>query len=628
MLAEYFEQMSVAKPFVVRTGAEGEAYRRELRAFVLQCAGLSPLPDRVPLDVHASAALDHPWCTVRRVYYQLWPHVYSSGLLFMPKHLRPGATGFAGAYGRLPAMLCPHGHWSEGNANPEVQKRCLNFARLGYVTFSSTQNHYEDPAVGVSHQTLMIWNNIRALDLLESLSEVDRQRIGVAGESGGGLQTEMLAAVDPRVKAATIVGLTCDFRQIMFPDSIHCTCNHFPGIMQRTDHPEISTLGLPAAMQYLTMNDWTRQFESANFPAIQKLYAANGCGERVFCKYFNTDHNYDRAKRECTYWWMERWVRRDPAARPQGEPATLTFPVETLQKLAAAVPGDKGFGEISRLYRAAHGYQAAPIATAADWQAYRSKMIPALGRLLGEQAVLPRRAGPACGPARTESNLLIQPAGYRSEGGIVVPTIVLAPPSRGGRLPVVVVLGAGGKEAILKETGRESPRTIAAAGSLVALPDLRTSGELLSTGTKDEAAQRRAWERNGIVWGRPVPGMGATDLRGVLDGLSARPDADTSRVRVICRRSGDLSVAALFAAVLDPRIAAVDLDLAGGSFENRNLPLVPSVLQHGDVLQWAALLADRKVVLRNVPAEAGDPAWLAGVFAVAGNRGGVQVNPK
>jgi hypothetical protein len=434
MLTEYFEQMSAAKPFVVRAGSDWDSRRRELQAFVLECAGLKPLPERVALDVHQSPPLDHPWCTVRRVYYQLWPGVYSSGLLFMPKHLpeRPA-----------PGMLCPHGHWANGNAHPEVQKRCLNLARLGYVTFSSTQNHYEDLPVGVSHQTLMIWNNIRALDLLDSLPEVDRKRIGVAGASGGGLQTQMLTSVDSRVKAATIVGLTCDFRQIMFPAATHCTCNHFPNVMRRTDHPEISTLGLPAAVQYLTMNDWTRSFESANFPTIQKLYAAHGSGDRVFCKYFNTEHNYDKTKREWTYWWMERWVRGKSMPRPESEPDTQTFPVETIEKLSTAVPANKGFGEISRIYRATRGYKPATIAAAADLQAYRVKMIPALRDLLGENVALPRKAAAVSAPAQAEADLIVQRVGYPSEGGIVVPAVLLKPKAAGGRFPVVVILGEG-----------------------------------------------------------------------------------------------------------------------------------------------------------------------------------------
>lgn len=617
LLTDYFEQMSRAKPLVVRAGDQWQAHRRQLREFVLQCAGLWPLPQRVPLDVRESAPLDHPWCTVRRVYYQLWPGVYSSGLLFLPKQLseRPA-----------PAMLCPHGHWADGNAHPEVQKRCLNFARLGYVTFSTAQNHYEDPALGVSHQTLMIWNNIRGLDYLESLPDVDRTRIGVAGASGGGLQTQMLTAVDERVKAATIVGLTCDFRQIMFPASTHCACNHFPNVMRRTDHPEISTLGLPAAVQYLTMNDWTRTFEANNFPTIQKLYAANGCGERVFCKYFNTEHSYDRTKREYTYWWMERWLRNQTAENPAVEPETQTFPVETIVRLSADVPGNKGFAEISRIYRTARGYQKPELASADAWRAYQKRMTDSLRDLLGEEAVLTRQATAVSGEACTEGQVVVQRVAYPSEAKLAVPTVLLAPAERSGKLPVTVVLAGDGKEALLAQTGPPSPRELAQQGSFVVLPDVRTYGELFSTGGQNAAGQRQAWERNGIVWGRPVPGMAATDLRAVLDGVAARPDIDASRVTIVVRGSGDLSIAALFAMALDTRITGADLDFAGACFENRKLPLVSCVLQHDDVLQWAAIVADRRLTLRGIPPEAGDVAWLQRAFSAAGNADGLTVH--
>jgi dienelactone hydrolase len=526
----------------------------------------------------------------------------------------------------------------------------LNLARLGYVTFSTTQNHYEDLYVGVSHQTLMIWNNMRGLDYLESLPDVDRTRIGVAGASGGGLQTQMLTALDPRVKAATIVGLTCDFRQIMFAGATHCTCNHFPNVMRRTDHPEISTLGLPAAVQFLTMNDWTKSFEADNFPTIQQLYAAHGCGERVFCKYFNTEHNYDRTKREYTYWWMERWLRGQTAESPAAEPDTETFPVQTLVQLAADVPGNKGFQEISRIYRAARGYQAPQLATADQWQEYRRRMTDTLRSLLGEASVLPRQAEGNAGETHTESDVVVQRVAYPSEARVVVPAVVLYPVSRSGKLPVHIRLAAEGRESLLAQTGPEAPRELARQGSLVVLPDVRTYGELFSTGGQNAGAQRQAWERNGIVWGRPVPGLAATDLRAVLDGLAAREDVDLARVTVTVGRSGDpslaaedgrvrdpthgvtvgrsgdLSIAALAAMALDARITAADLDFAGACFENRKLPLVSCVLQYGDVAQWAATVADRRLTLRNVPAEAGDPAWLSQAFAAAGNPAGIVVH--
>ncbi len=472
----------------------------------------------------------------------------------------------------------------------------------------------------------MVWNNIRGLDYLESLPEVDRTRIGVAGASGGGLQTQMLTAVDARVKAATIVGLTCDFRQIMFPGATHCACNHFPNVMRRTDHPEISTLGLPAAVQYLTMNDWTKSFEADNFPTIQRLYAANDRGDRVFCKYFNTEHNYDRTKREYTYWWMDRWLRNQSVESPAAEPETQTFPVETILKLSADVPADKGFQEISRIYRAARGFQSPELATADDVRAYRKRMTDALRDLLGEDAILPRQAAIVAGEARTEGDLRVQRVAFPSEARLVVPTVLLAPAAGSAKLPVTLVLAADGKEALLTQTGPESPRELARQGNLVVLPDVRTYGEMLSTGGQDANAQHRAWERNGIVWGRPVPGMAATDLRAVLDGLASRPEADLRRVTVLVRGSGDLSIAALFAMVLDGRMAAADLDFAGACFENRKLPLVSCVLQQGDVLQWAATIADRRLTLRGIPSEAGDVTWLQRAFAAAGNAAGLTVH--
>jgi hypothetical protein len=70
------------------------------------------------------------------------------------------------------------------------------------------------------------------------------------------------------------------------------------------------------------------------------------------------------------------------------------------------------------------------------------------------------------------------------------------------------------------------------------------------------------------------------------------------------------------------------VDLCGSCFAKRNLALVPFVLQHGDVLQWAALSAQRKVTLRNVPPEAGDRAWLAAVFRAAGNAAGLRIEPR
>jgi len=462
MLVEYFEQMSQPKQFVSRTGQEFKTHQEMLRRKLLTCASLWPLPERPPLDPHLSPPLDHEWCTVRRVAYQLWPEVYSTGLLYMPKEFaeRPA-----------PAVLCPHGHWPHGNADPEVQRRCLTLAQMGYVVFSSSQNHYEDLAWGISHQTLMIWNNVRALDLLESLPEVDKTRIGVAGESGGGLQTQMLVAVDTRVKAATIVGMTCDYREILFPASNHCACNHFPNIMRHADGPELAALGLPAATQFLTMNDWTATFEQTNYPSIRRLYEDNALGRRTDCHYEPTCHAFDKSKRERMYGWMEKWLRgREGLA--VSEPEVKPLDVPTLLALKADAPANKGFGQISRIFAAQYRPAVPKLASVQDWDDWRKGPLAALSGLLGEP--LARNAtAPQTIKSETQDGLVVERILCASEGRLLLPVLVIRLADAKAKLPIVILCDERGKAAAVGETSEASALSRAGRPGAASRPSFR-----------------------------------------------------------------------------------------------------------------------------------------------------------
>jgi hypothetical protein len=634
-LVDYFERMSRPKPLVVRAGRAFREHQARLRQRLRESIGLSPWPERVPLQAQVTEPLSHAWCDIRRVYYQIWPGVHASGLLYLPKGLPQG---------QAPGLLCPHGHWGLGHAHPVVHTRCLVFAHKGYVVFSPTQNHYEDLNIGVSHQTVSVWSNMRALDFLAGLPEVDPRRIGVCGESGGGLQTQMLVALDPRVKAATIVGMTCDFREILFPHAAHCDCNHFPSVMRFTDGPEISALGLPSPVQYLTMDDWTRRFEQDNFPGIARLYAANQSALHVRCSYEPTEHTYDRSKREKTYAWMDRWLRDHDSGLLVAEPARIDLiPAERLNGLRLPGLKDDDFAMVGQFHRRQHHYVSRPIGSRRAWTSYRRKMTMALKELLGEDATLPAASrGTTLLGQETQGALTLERVQFPTEANLRVPALIIRLTGLAKPLPVVVICSDLGADQFLATQGGSQPFGLAGQGALVVLPDVRFFGALshaalasaagqprlsfqpaqpLGPAASPAAATReraRAWERNAIVWGRPLLGMAATDLRAVIDGLAGRRDADLTRVRVISRDSGALATASVFAAVLDRRISALDLDFENRCFESNSLPAAPFVLRHGDVLQWVALLADRQVTLRRVPAEAGDPAWLRGLFRALG----------
>jgi len=605
MLQEYFQDMTQPETFAERRGQEFAAHRVELRMLLLRSMGLWPLPERITLDSRKWETLDHEWCTIQSISYRLWPDVRVTGLLYMPKHMHETPA---------PAVLCPHGHWQDFFAHPCVQERCLMFAKLGYVVFCPPQLHYEDLMLGISHQTLNVWSNMRALDYLRGLPQVDDRRMGVCGCSGGGLQTQMLVALDDRVRVATIAGFTCNYKHIMAFAGIHCRCNHFPNVMRFTDHPEISTLGLPTPVQYLTMNDWTKTFAQESFPLITGLYEANGANGALDCLYESTDHNYDQSKRERTYWWMEKHLRPGSNDSPIIEPREIkTFAPETILKLCPEVSQEQTFPQLSQAYERHKGYKSPTIASKRDWTKYRDHMSVVLEDLLGTQTKLARRIVDAqTTSTEFENGLVVERMNCPTEGSIAVSAIVARAQDSTGKAPITLLYDQRGPEELLSDTGPESAQALAREGAIVVLPDTRFI-KAFGPGTTAQ--------KNAIVWGRPFTGMACTDICAVLDSISTRPEINPKTVRIITRNSGAHAIAALFAAILDPRITALDLDFQAKSFGNRDLPLIPFVLQHGDVLQWAAVLADRDLTLRHPPESAGGINWLVSVFSLIHRRG-------
>jgi dienelactone hydrolase len=608
---------------------------------------LSPLPQRVPLDVHQSEPLEHPWASVRKLHYQIWPGIYSEAFLYVPK----GSSDKP-----RPVILSMTGHWPNGKADAGEQKRCLNLARLGYVVLATDQDHFEDLPIGISHQTHMVWSNIRALDLIGTLPGVDPNRIGACGGSGGGYQTQMLLAVDDRIKVATIMGFTCDYRETVFSNVASCGCLHYPGALAIANMPEVSAQGMPVPVQYLTMDDYTKNFAVNAFPAIKQLYETNGYGGRLECLHWSTEHVYDKPKREATYRWMQKWLVGDPSNVE--EPETKIFPVPRLLALKTGLPATtKKLEDLSAIYAAAHKYTAPKIEGKDQWLAYRESQTEALKKLLGVDRVIP-----VSGDGEISDRQVTDVAGIRKESfglpveaNFRIPVTVLTPASNGPFKPLILCSGDG-RTKLLQDAGPSSAMKLARDGRMVVLPDLRFYGDIALSNligaeptslmtfvpaysqdewlcNQDYSFQYhidRAWERDSILWGRPLVGMMVTDIQKIIDQLAHRPDVELSGLQIVGRASKDdadysVPLAVLFAAAMDQRLARVDVDLGDRSFEERTLPTVPFVLWHGDVLQWAACMGDRSLTVRNASPKAGDPAWLSGVFSVAGRNENLQL---
>jgi dienelactone hydrolase len=188
----------------VGTVADWEIRRRHILAGMQQVMGELPgSTRRVPLDVSLIEEVRVGKLTRRKISYQSDPDDRVSAYLFIPQ------TGIK----KSPAIVCLQQTTTLGKDEPaglagdRNLHYALHLAQRGYVTLapdypSFGEHAYDfDASYGYQSGTMKaIWDNMRAVDLLQSLSEVDAERIGCIGHSLGGHNTMFTAAFDPRIK--------------------------------------------------------------------------------------------------------------------------------------------------------------------------------------------------------------------------------------------------------------------------------------------------------------------------------------------------------------------------------------------------------------------------------------------
>ncbi|MEN3340455.1 MAG: hypothetical protein V7647_4131, partial [Acidobacteriota bacterium] len=189
---------------------------------------------------------------------------------------------------------------------------------------------------------LQLWDSIRSVDFLESLPYVRPDAIGATGESGGGTQTFLLAAVDDRIAVAVPVNM------ISLRMQGGCLCENLPGLRLDTTNVEIAaTIGPRPLLMISATGDWTAHTIEEEFPAVRSLYALSGSGDRVQAVRIDAQHNYNRESREAMYAWMARWLqgaapdvlRPERPFTPDGPGDLLVFHQRTLPEGALDAEG-------------------------------------------------------------------------------------------------------------------------------------------------------------------------------------------------------------------------------------------------------------------------------------------------
>src|SRR5713226_5286931 len=616
-----------AKDFPPASRREWDQRRAKLRQSMLEAMG--PFPEK-PCDLSPQfqGFLERDGYRIERLIFQSRPDVWVTANAYVPNERK----------NKLPAVLVVHGHWAMARRDPVVQARCLGLVKLGFFVLAvdafGAGERYTQPAAGTYHgalygstlwpvgQTLLgmqVYDNHRAVDYLLTRREVDGERLGITGASGGGNQSMYAGALDERLKVVVPVCSVGTYQAYL--QAACCVCEVLPGALRLTEEGDVLGLVAPRSLLVINASRDAVQFSpreaEKSVARARQIYKTYGADDHLDHRVFESAHDYNQPMREAMYGWMTRWLKHEePASRVALAPGAIPEPKHELEKpddLAcfpsptAGRPKDFLFPPTfaAREARALlDRFTSRPPDHAQEWEASAVYIRGQLRqRILGEFPKAPRPAGKFGKSAILDRiptvHVELQPE--VGTPGLAMPVLMQSKPGIEGRQPACVLLHLDGQAQALQHP---LAKTLRDRKWLILAPNLRASGEYAPPGDAIRDARDHNSAEHALWIGRPLLGQWVFEVTCLLDWLAIQPGVDQRRVAVA--GLGPAGIVALCVGGLqESRVTGVACigapvtyvtDQAYGSFMRMGL-LLPGILRVADIPQLAALIAPRKLAI-------------------------------
>jgi dienelactone hydrolase len=650
--------------------ARAERVRRQ----VLVATGLWPMPTKTPANAVVHGRVDRDGYTVEKVFLESFPGHFVTGNLYRPK----------GRSGKLPGVLCPHGHWPNGRfyATDEkkirwdlvegaerfevggrypIQARCVQLARMGCVVFhydmvgfadsvqlshgpgfrpamSTPQNWgYFSPQAELRLENMMglqTYNSIRALDWFSGLADVDPQRIAVTGCSGGGTQTFILCAIDPRPAVA--------FPAVMVSTAMQggCTCENACYLRVDSGNIEISALIAPRPLGMTAADDWTKEIMTKGLPQLKQVYRFFGVEDRVMAKpLVHFPHNYNYVSRAVMYAWLNKHLKlglQEPIVEEDFKPLSIAEMSVWDEKHPRPKGGDDYERSLLKEITAdsERQMQALVPRDAASLAEYRRIVGGALEVMIGhgvahKGGVQGVSRGIQDRPDFRLSKVLLR----NSAEGEETPVVLLEP--RTGIREDAIVLDARGKQALFDGTGapREDIRNMLANGTAVVGVDLFGQGEFTADGkplAKGHLFHQRGWEKYlgyTLGYNHPLFAQRVHDVLSVISYVKSTQPAGRKLRLVAPKGTGHWAAAAR--AIAGGSVDEATIDTGGfrfaaiGTLDHPDL--LPGGAKYLDLPGILALSAPYPMELSGEGSQA--PPVVAAAYRAAGRPENLRIRP-
>jgi cephalosporin-C deacetylase-like acetyl esterase len=313
----------------IRTDGDLLRVQANLRQKLLQMIGGLP-SEKSDLHARVTGTLPRDGYSIEKLIFESLPGIYVTALVYAP----------ADRNTRHPAILVPAGHSPNGKIH--YQALCQRLVSHGYVVIAwdpigqGERSQFWDAKAGKSRYNLIcgehaimgnlaylaganlarweVWDGMRAVDYLLTRADVDPDRIGITGTSGGGTQTALIAALDPRIKVAVpscyISALPMRIANRIFADPDSDPEQDIYGMLSNgIDHDGLLLLIYPrpvmvasAVLDFFPIEGARKTFREA-----RELYERFGHGDRIAMVEGYHTHQYSAENQEAAIRFIDHF---------------------------------------------------------------------------------------------------------------------------------------------------------------------------------------------------------------------------------------------------------------------------------------------------------------------------------
>ncbi len=543
--------------------------QEKMKAQLMEAVG--PFPEKTPLNPKITGVIKKEGYRIEKIIYESMPGFYVTGCLFIPDKIK----------GKVPAVLNVIGHEQESYHAALDQVINQNLVKKGMIVFTidplgqGEHVQYFDPKInfssigysviehcyfgnicfltGSSGAKYFIWDAIRAIDYLVSLKEVDPERIGMTGFSGGGTVTSYVAAFDSRVKVAVPCSWSTSARRVLETKGTQDAETVFiDGVKKGITFEDLIEVRAPKPLlmtsvsrdEYLTLQGALEAFKEA-----KKTYEAFGRADNLQIVADDSKHWLTPKIRLAIYtFFMKHFgISGDPSEVEVEILSDKELMVTPTGQIATSFGGDMIFDVNKR--------EAAKLIE--NLEKSRKEIAHRLSTVKTKAIGISGYVEPCCDHGEPFINGRYQRDGYtvtkyavQGEGAYAIPILLFVPGDNVTKHNAIVYLHPAGKVTEAKPGGEIEK--LVKKGYIVASTDVLGVGE-----TRNTATRGLADGYTGVLIGRSIVGIQAGDIVRVVSYLKSRADIDSLKVGAV--GINEMCIPLIHAAAFDPSIRTIAL---------------------------------------------------------------------